>query len=155
MLISMTSTDFIHSLQLRSYGDQQWYIKMCNLITHTDNPQPPLSLVTVILCIPYPIIRSIIYTFPTVLGTIAHAGSVRWNYCPVTWMFCGRKDVMKLDKLQEHALRFVFKDNQSSYVDLLKRGNFLSLSAFRIKNLAMEVFKCFHGMKPMYLNYVL
>ena len=30
--------------------------------------------------------------------------------------------------------------------------NFLSLSAYRIRNLAMEVFKCFHGMNPMYLN---
>ena len=31
-------------------------------------------------------------------------------------------------------------------------GNFLSLYAYRIRNLAMEVFKCFHGMNPMYLN---
>ena len=53
---------------------------------------------------------------------------------------------------KERALRFVFKDNNSSYADLLKRGNFLSLSAYRIRNLAMEVFKCFHGMNPMYLN---
>ena len=67
-------------------------------------------------------------------------------------MFCGRKNVTKLEKLQERALRFVFKDNNSSYVDLLKRCNFLSLSAYRIRNLAMEVFKCFHGMNPMYLN---
>ena len=78
--------------------------------------------------------------------------SSNFNYCPVTWMFCGRKNVTKLEKLQERALRFVFKDNNSSYADLLKRGNFLSLSAYRIRNLAMEVFKCFHGMNPMYLN---
>ena len=67
-------------------------------------------------------------------------------------MLCGRKNVTKLEKLQERALRFVFKDNNSSYADLLKRGNFLSLSAYRIRNLGMEVFKCFHGMNPMYLN---
>ena len=78
--------------------------------------------------------------------------SSNFNYCPVTWMFCGRKNVTKLEKLQERALPFVFKDNNSSYADLLKRGNFLSLSAYRIGNLAMEVFKCFHGMNPMYLN---
>ena len=29
---------------------------------------------------------------------------------------------------------------------------FLSLSAYRIRNLAMEIFKCCHGMNPMYLN---
>ena len=39
-------------------------------------------------------------------------------------MFCGRKNVTELEKLQERAFRFVFKDNNSSYVDLLKRGNF-------------------------------
>ena len=67
-------------------------------------------------------------------------------------MFCGRRNVIKLEKLQERALRFVFMDSDSSYTDLLKRGNFLSLSAYRIRNLAMEMFKCFHGMNPMYLN---
>ena len=66
--------------------------------------------------------------------------------------FVGEKKVTKLEKLQERALRFVFKDNNSSYADLLKRGNFLSLSAYRIRNLAREVFKSFHGMNPMYLN---
>ena len=43
-------------------------------------------------------------------------------------------------------------DSDSSYTDLLKRDNFLSLSAYRIRNLAMEMFKCSHGMNPMYLN---
>ena len=43
-----------------------------------------------------------------------------FNYCPVTCMFCGRRNVMKLEKLQERALRFVFMDNGSSYMDLLK-----------------------------------
>ena len=66
--------------------------------------------------------------------------------------FVGEKNVTKLEKLQDRVLGFVFKDNNSSYVDLLKRGNFLSLSAYRIRNRAMEVFKCFHGMNPMYLN---
>ena len=33
-----------------------------------------------------------------------------------------------------------------------KRGNFLSLKAYRIKCLAVEVFKCVHGFNPTYLN---
>ena len=67
-------------------------------------------------------------------------------------MFCGRKNITKLEKLQERALWFVFKDNNLSYIYLLKRGNILSLPAHRIRNLAMEVFKCFHGMNPMFFN---
>ena len=78
--------------------------------------------------------------------------SINFNNCPVTWMICGGRNVIKLEKLQERALRFVFMDNDLSYTDLLKRDNFLLLSAYRIRNLAMEMSKCFHGMKPMHLN---
>ena len=42
-------------------------------------------------------------------------------------------------KIATGVLRFVFKDKNSSYVDLSKRGNLLSLSAYRIRILAMEV----------------
>ena len=75
-----------------------------------------------------------------------------FNYCPVSWMFCGRKNANKLEKLQERALRFVFNDINGSYTDLLKRGNFLSLSAYRIRSLAIEVFKCYKDINPLYLN---
>ena len=50
------------------------------------------------------------------------------------------------------TLRFVFKDHitcNSSCLDILKGGNFLSLSAYRIRNFGMEIFECFHGMKWM------
>ena len=58
-------------------------------------------------------------------------------------MFCGWKNVMKLEKLQEQAVRFIFKDNNSSYMDFSKWGKFLLLSAYRIRNLAMVIFKWF------------
>ena len=75
-----------------------------------------------------------------------------FNYCPVSWVFCGKKNAGKLEKLHERALRFVFRDFTSSYTDLLRRGNFLPLSAHRIKFLAVEVFKCINGINPPYLN---
>ena len=78
--------------------------------------------------------------------------AANFNYCPISWMFCGKKNTSKLEKLQERALRLVFCDQISSYDDLLKRGNFLSLKAYRIKCLAVEVFKCVHGFNPTYLN---
>ena len=78
--------------------------------------------------------------------------AANFNYCPISWMFCGKKNTSKLEKLQERALRLVFCDQNSSYDDLLKRGNFLSLKAYRIKCLAVEVFKCVHGVNPTYLK---
>ena len=79
--------------------------------------------------------------------------SSNFSYCPVSWMFCGKRNSDKLEKLQESAPRFVlFCDYTSPYNDLLKRGNFLSLSALRIRYLAIEMYKCVHGLNPPYLN---
>ena len=39
--------------------------------------------------------------------------SSNFNYCPVSWMFCGKSNLNKLGKLQERALRFVFHDATS------------------------------------------
>ena len=78
--------------------------------------------------------------------------SSNFNYCPVSWIFCGKKNADKLEKLQERALRFVFLDTSSTYLELLRRGGFLSLSQYRLKYLAIEVFKCVRGLNPVYLN---
>jgi hypothetical protein len=78
--------------------------------------------------------------------------SSNFSYCPVTWLFCGKKNATKLEKLQERALRFVYRDFKSSYFELLQRGNFLSLSTLRLRYLAIEMYKCVHGINPPYLN---
>ena len=75
-----------------------------------------------------------------------------FSYSPVTWIFCGKKNATKLEKLQERALRFVYKDSSSSYDVLLKRENFLPLSIYRIKFLAIEMYKCVNSSNPSYLN---
>ena len=75
-----------------------------------------------------------------------------FSYCPVSWMLCGKQNSDKLEKLQERALRFVFSYYTSPYSDLLKRGNFLSLSALRIRYLAIEMYKCVYDINPPYLN---
>ena len=78
--------------------------------------------------------------------------AANFNHCPISWMICGEKNTSKLEKIQERALRLVFCDQNSSYDDLLKRGNFLSLKAYRIKCMAVEVFNCVHEFNPTYLN---
>ena len=78
--------------------------------------------------------------------------SSNFSYGPMSWMFCGKRNSDELEKLQERALCFVFSGYTSPYSDLLKRGNFLSLSALRIRYLAIKMYKCVHGLKPPYLN---
>ena len=71
-----------------------------------------------------------------------------FSYSPITWIFCGKRNSLKLEKLQERALRFVFSDFTSTYEELLKRGNFLPLSIYRLKFLAIEVYKCVKKLNP-------
>ena len=78
--------------------------------------------------------------------------SSNFSYCPVSWIFCGKRNSDKLEKLQDRALRFIFSDYTSPYRELLKHGHFLSLSALRIRYLAIEMYKCVHGLNPPYLN---
>ena len=75
-----------------------------------------------------------------------------FSYCPVSWVFSGKRNSDKLEKLQERALCLVFSDYTSPYSELLKHGNFLSLSALHIRYLAIEMYKCVHGLNPPYLN---
>ena len=78
--------------------------------------------------------------------------SSNFSYCPVSWIFCRKRNSVKLEKLQKRALRFIFSDYTSPYRELLKHVHFLSLSALRIRYLAIEMYKCVHGLNPPYLN---
>ena len=66
--------------------------------------------------------------------------------------FSVARKIHKLEKLQERALRLVFCDQHATYIDLLRWGKFFSLSAYRFRCLAVEVYKRFHGLNPPCLN---
>ncbi len=38
-----------------------------------------------------------------------------FNYCPITWHFCGKLFSKKIEKIQVKALRFMLKDEISTY----------------------------------------
>ena len=81
--------------------------------------------------------------------------SANFNYCPISWMFCGKKNSKLLEKLQERVLRFVFNDHNSPYEILLQKGGFLSLAAYRLYFLGVEVYKCKCKCNPPYINQLL
>ena len=45
-----------------------------------------------------------------------------YNYCAETWHFCSKSSLNKLEKVNERAIRFVFKDKNTPYCDLLICG---------------------------------
>ena len=66
--------------------------------------------------------------------------------------FCGKSNSDKLEKLQERALRFVYNDYVTPYHKLLSQANLLSLSMYRIRFLAIEMYKCVNMTNPDFMN---
>ena len=78
--------------------------------------------------------------------------SANFSYNPVTWIFCGRANSDKMEKLQERALRYVYRDNVSSYQKLLSNADLLPLSLLRLRFLAIEMYKCVYKLNPQYMS---
>ena len=47
----------------------------------------------------------------------------QFQYCPLAWMFHSRKLNTKINKLHERALRITYRDQESSFEDLLGHDN--------------------------------
>ena len=75
-----------------------------------------------------------------------------FDYCPVSWIFCGKSNSSKLEKLNERALRIVFNDYNSTYENILREAKALSLSMLRLKYMIIEVYKCIYKLNPEYMN---
>ena len=65
----------------------------------------------------------------------------QFGYCPSVQMFHGRTVNKKINHLHERALRIVYKDYTSSFEDLLKRDNSVTIHHRNIQSLAIELFK--------------
>ena len=62
------------------------------------------------------------------------------------------KKYKKIEKIQEMALRFISRDYDSSYESLLMKSQLPSLKVRRLLAIALEAFKIFNNLFPVYLN---
>ena len=44
----------------------------------------------------------------------------KFGYCPLTWMFCGRKTNATVSHVHEKALRIVYRNNSLCFDEMLK-----------------------------------
>ena len=51
----------------------------------------------------------------------------QFAYCPLIWMFCQRSSNNRINHLHETTLRIVYNDNESTFDDLLKKDNSVSI----------------------------
>ena len=63
------------------------------------------------------------------------------TYCHLVWHFCKASDTRKLERLQERGFRAVFKDNNSSYEQLLEKADLPTLLNRRLQDLCTLMYK--------------
>ena len=59
----------------------------------------------------------------------------------MVWHFSGKQDSDKLDQLTKRILRFIFKDYNSDYKNLLKKAGTANLKDKRLQNMILTIFK--------------
>lgn len=64
-----------------------------------------------------------------------------FNYGSIVWHLCGVTNTKKIEKLQERALRIIYRDYESNYKDILKRNNMSPLHLQRTRKLLIMIFK--------------
>ncbi len=75
-----------------------------------------------------------------------------FNYCSVIWHFCSVTNVLKLEKVQQKALKFITLDFTASYKELLCVCNKNPLYLSRIHRSLELAFNLLNGSCPSYLN---
>lgn len=70
------------------------------------------------------------------------------TYCHLAWHFCRASDTRKLERLQERGLRAVYRDKQSTYLQLLERARLPTLLNRRLQDICILMYKVKHNLSP-------
>ena len=61
----------------------------------------------------------------------------QFNYCPLIWIFHSRQLNNRINKIQERALKLVYKDNRLTFDDLLKLDNPVTIHQRNLQKYSM------------------
>ena len=73
------------------------------------------------------------------------------TYCQVVWHFCKASDKRKIDRLQENALRAIYRDKNSTYKELLARAKLPSLNNRRLQDIAIIMYQVKNNLSLKYI----
>ena len=76
-------------------------------------------------------------------------------YAPLVWLFHDRAVERKINRVHERALRCVYKDDISSFANLLAKDGSVSVHQKNIQLLAIEAFKSLNNIGPSFLKDIL
>ena len=75
-----------------------------------------------------------------------------FNYCPLVWMFSSSKSLNKIESIHKRALRFLYNDYRTSYEDLLKKADKVTMNVVRTRILCIEIFKTLNNLNPTFMK---
>ena len=76
----------------------------------------------------------------------------QFGYCPLVWMCHSRRLNHRINRIQERSLRIVYDDAISSYEDLLRLDDSVTIHEKNIQALVTEMFKVVKGIGPDIMN---
>ena len=74
------------------------------------------------------------------------------TYCYLVWHFCNVSDRRKLERIQEQALRAMYKTRSASYQEPLDRAKLPTLYNRRLQDIATLMFKVKHSLVPVNIS---
>ena len=80
--------------------------------------------------------------------------SSQFGYCPLVWLFCSRKINNRMNRIQERALRIVYKDQVLTFAKLLKKDSSVSIHIGNLQFLATKIFKARNNLSPPIVQYI-
>ena len=77
-----------------------------------------------------------------------------FRYCPLVWMFHSRKLNHRINRLHERALRITYKDDKSTFNELLIKDESYTIHERNIQTLAIELYKVVYGLAPKIMDLI-
>ena len=78
----------------------------------------------------------------------------QFNYCPLVWMFHSREINNRINRIHERALRIAYKDQHSTFLELLDKDGAVTIHHRNIQILATEIYKFMHNLSPKIMGEV-
>ena len=75
----------------------------------------------------------------------------QFAYCPLIWMFHGRTTNQKINKLHERSLRILYKDDTSSFEELLRKDKSVTMHVRNLRHLAVVMYKVYNNLAPSFI----
>ena len=76
----------------------------------------------------------------------------QFSYCPLIWIFHDRALNAKVNKIQERALRIVYKSSHADYETLLKLDNAVFIHKRNLQYLMIEIYKTKKNLNPSFMS---